>query len=534
MEGELLAELADLRRNEENLCITHRVPTEVWEVVFYVLQPSYSYCGRIPGPTRHYAWISVLLVCRHFYEVAVGCSTLWTRVYICPTTLTIAERFLQRSGQHELFLIVSGFMDEFATTPHSLDLVKSAAHRAHTLVVVDSAMHKIMALEPFPTLNTLICRQTATERSDLPAIEWPELRVASFQPPLTNAVNQLPHLTSLFLGSPQRDPEIRLSSEDISAILATQPLLAELIFVRVLITEEPDRSEMTPHTLQRLRRLALHRCESAAVRTIVQLIRPTSGLAILVDTIAHWKLHVDYRKVFRLIEKLVPEEDQGYTDVFIGGLERRKSPLIQISLTGRGVSYNVILPAGAGTLHRILGRLVSMKHFACVQRMWVLGVAYTAVGHNWFQSASELSTLTIQWPMTLWCKPNWLAKLFQVLPPALRELLIMVYPIKDDERTEVNYNQLFTLNNNRTLPLRIHLKVRNDPARKEQIAKIYDLCKDEQHVSVTSWNFAEMRNALTTEHRRNDCCVMSEKHEYWPSWFDRPSEYCYDHYDFHR
>ncbi|KAK7678336.1 hypothetical protein QCA50_018684 [Cerrena zonata] len=336
-------------------------------------------------------------------------------------------------------------------------------------------------------------------------------------------INHLPNLTSLFIGSSVTDRSIRLAPTKITALLHAHPLLEELIFVRAFIDEEPDPSEITPHSLHKLKRLAFHRCESAAVRTIVSLIKHTHGLAILIDRISGWPKYIPSVKINRLITKSVPEGRSGYTDAFVSAFKRRST---RIGLSGPGVAYSIALPAehGTDTADGVLSAMARSGHLARLERLWLLGLGYTT--QSWLRSASNLSLLTIQCTRAMWYNSVWIQRLFQWLPSSLQELHILIHPSEDDANVTTNCETLLTLNDKRTKSLRIRLKVYKDPSRRDQIISIYEHCKNNEHVSVEPWSLAQMRRDLTEEHLRSQCDLLPQHHKYWPSWFEDTLGYC--------
>ena len=75
--------------------------------------------------------------------------------------------------------------------------------------------------------------------------------------------------------------------------------------------------------------------------------------------------------------------------------------------------------------------------------------------------------------------------------------------------------------------MHIALKVYDDRASEEELAKIVERCKDEEHIFVERWGIAQMRIALLSDHLRNNCDVTPHHPFYWPSWFERGLTSCF-------
>jgi len=88
--------------NRNSLSFIFRLPTEILVTIF--VHCARDYHSKVSGhrtPTAP-CWVNVSYVCRHWRNVALNCSTLWT--YLFVTSQRWTEELLARSGQGSLKL----------------------------------------------------------------------------------------------------------------------------------------------------------------------------------------------------------------------------------------------------------------------------------------------------------------------------------------------------------------------------------------------------------------------------------------------
>ena len=179
--------------------VTHRVPPEIWEIIFHALRPSYPYFIEQLNSHEHYSWTSILFVCHLFYDIAARCPALWSSIYLhSAISDTTAELFLQRSGQHKLLLIISGYPYPQDDRTFLRDLFRPATirDRVHTLILSFSAINDVRNLLGYMrNLDTLVYRRAILGEGRPKPNDWPSLHTASFDIFSINAVKHLPPIT---------------------------------------------------------------------------------------------------------------------------------------------------------------------------------------------------------------------------------------------------------------------------------------------------------------------------------------------------
>ena len=265
--------------------VTHRVPHEIWENIFNALPPSYPYPHFINelSSHEHYSWTSILFVCHLFYDIAVRwCPALWSSIYLHSTISdTTAKLFLERSGQHKLLLVISGYSYFQDNRTYLRDLFRPAAirDRVHTLILSSCAINDVVQILGRMRNSETLINRIGIPGADLRLADWPNLHTASFDISSVNTAKHLPPIARLIIGNTVYIRRF-LHHQDIAEIIRTQTHLEELILIRVCMLRRPEPIVQHPYILQNLKRISFYSCDRATVEAVTALIERTPGLTI--------------------------------------------------------------------------------------------------------------------------------------------------------------------------------------------------------------------------------------------------------------
>ena len=133
----------------------NRFPPEVLSMIFLELKVHYTYCDKPSECVQHYECLRIFSVCRYWRTVALGCSELWTCVYLSPNTIDIAKLFCERSAQRLLSLVVCR-LDKSESSIRMWDVIKASSERIKKLAVTYSHISKWPGVMEFPAMTTFI------------------------------------------------------------------------------------------------------------------------------------------------------------------------------------------------------------------------------------------------------------------------------------------------------------------------------------------------------------------------------------------
>ncbi|KAJ3557584.1 hypothetical protein NM688_g1396 [Phlebia brevispora] len=146
-----------------------RLPREVLATIFETLQDvlyreSQCYPYSAHGKPN-YSWMHILLVCRHWHDVAVCCTSLWDTIFVnsrrkdLDSQLTAARRMLHHSQEHQLLVCLTLPAYHHSDCDNFLLDVLSQLHRIRVLQLESylsaAAQQLLMKLQPAPFLRKL-------------------------------------------------------------------------------------------------------------------------------------------------------------------------------------------------------------------------------------------------------------------------------------------------------------------------------------------------------------------------------------------
>ena len=521
----------------------NRFPPEVLSMVFLELKVHYTYCDIPPGPAQHYQCLQTFSVCRYWRTIALGCSELWTCVYLSPKTIDIAELFCSRSAERGISLVVRDF-DESKCPIRMWDLIKSCSGRIKKLAAVDCRIPNLPEVKAFPVMTALINRG-----SEIGPQKGPQAQQILYQnglkhaclrlgPTLLGGLRVLPKLISLRLDlSPlkSRDQSIVLRTEAIINLLDTQPLLQELIFERVPSLSRVSPEMIYPRLLGNLRRLAFYGSHTYSVYTILSLIQHLPATSISIDVMRQWQFGVEQTAVSEFLARTIPNADPGYTclHLYVTPTRRRIDfpgqsivtyglfYAIDFVLTGTGATYKYSAILTAETKDYFLACIAESGRFDALKTIWTPSSADVLVPqiYSWLPSVSQLATLTLSWSSALWAQPSSMGDLFSALPPNLATLILQLEPFVDDDIASSNFDNLVTLNKRRGRPVKIRLCFRVNATRRVEILAKYPGLTLANHIeTMLSSDRGSRAGAFCEVPRGADIDVT--RHDYWPSWLN--------------
>ena len=521
----------------------NRFPPEVLSMVFLQLTVNYTYCDIPPGPIRHYECLRTFSVCRYWRTVALGCSELWTCVYLSPNTIDIAELFCLRSARRPLSLVVRNF-EESKSPIRMWDLLKTSSERIKKLVTINCRIPKWPEMV-FPVMTILINRyselgpQSVQDNQQVHNPKPINLQHASLQftPPLLNTLSPLlPKLTSLHLDvscmrSTERPMIMRAGA--ITDLLDAQPNLQELILEGVPPLSHVDPETVYPRVLSQLKRLGFYRSYPASICSILSYIQHFPTIAIAIDMTNQWGDDMAQADMAQFLAQTIPDVDPGYTGLYLSlavvkntitlpfqpAMVYSHSYTLNIVLTGIGGVYKLTAIVKPETKDKILaclassGRLQSLKTICtpCPADLVILQL------YAWLPSAFQLTKLAFTWSPTLWAQPSSMGDLFSALPHHLTTLVMHILPFADDAIATSNFDNIITLNKRRPHPIKIVLCFRVDNARRAEILAKYPCITQSEHVETLPWADLRTRLAVFSD-VLPEADILTTRHNYWPSW----------------
>ena len=519
-------------------------------MVFLELKVHYTYCDTPPGPSQHYECLQIFSVCRYWRIVALGCSELWTCIYLSPKTIDIAEFFCHKSAQRRISLVVRDF-DESKCPLRMWDLIKASSGRITKLVAIDCRIPKLSEVRGFPAMTTLINRG-----SEIGPQKGPQAQQILYQtglkhaclrlgPALLGGLRVLPKLISLRLDlSSLKRPDrgALLVTETITNLLDNQPLLQELLFECVPLLHRANPEMMYPRLLGNLRRLAFYRSHSKSIFTILSLIQHTPTISIFIDQMSQWEFGPGETEISEFLARTIPNAHPGYTCLHMYAnpatrkLDTVGQPVmfyyhlytVDLILTGPGATYRLSATVAPETKDDLLTCIAEFGRLETLKTLWTPSPVDIPIPqlHSWLPSLSQLATLTLVWSSTSWVELNSVLELFSVLPPNLVDLILQVDPFPDNDIASSNFDNLITLNNRRVQPLNIRLCFRVDAARRTSILAKYPCLTQSDYVETMLSSDPGSRVGAFCEVAPG-VDIVSTRHGYWPSWMNsQEAEQC--------
>ena len=519
----------------------NRLPPEALSMVFLELKLNYTYCDIPPGYAEHYECLHIFSVCRYWRTVALGCSELWTCVFLSPEAIDIAELFCHRSAQRRISLVVRDF-DESKCPLRMWDLIKASSGRIAKLAAIDCRMPKLSEVRGFPAMVTLINRGSdigpRTEPQAQQILLQNGLKHTCLCIGLTIAGNLrvLPKLISLRLDlSPLKSPDhiASLRTEVITNLLDAQPLLQELIFECIPSLFRADPEIIRPRSLVSLKRLAFYRSDSNSICTILSLIKHSPTISIFIDQMSQWDVGTEMTEISEFFARTIPNARPGYTCLHVYvNLDTRKFDIagqpvmfyyllyaIDLILTGPGATYRFSATVALETKNNILTCIADSRRLESLKTIWTPSPADVLVPqiYSWLPSVPQLATLTLVWSSILWMELNSVPMLFSALPNKLVNLILQVDPFPDDDLASSNFDNLITLNNRRAQPLNIRLCFRVDAERRTRILTRYPCLTQSDRIETMPSSDPGSRSGAACE-VPSGVDIVSTRHDYWPSW----------------
>lgn len=516
MERVLNASLSYVRQYKNSLRPINRLPTEIFAMVFRELQPPhYSYCDEIPGPSQHYQCIEVFSVCHYWRSVALGCSGLWTCIYVSTHTLDIAELFHNRSGQREVSLVVDGFNSRISPI-RMQNLIKSCFKRAKKLAVIDSQLSNFSDFWTLGALTTLICQRSQLGSKELNSqtFDWSKLQAASFNlKDIHQTLERLPALTYLHINA---SADLVIRPALLINFLGTQPLLEEIIFERLPPFALRNLSLVSRIVLPFLKRLAFHHCHDGSIGYVTASFHHQSGLAIAINMVTNWSHNAKSTTISQFLANTIPTSPEGYVSghIVVNLSQNNYHYALTIVLTGPETAYRLNTNVTPDTKDRILQCLGQEGRLKNLQKLWIPSQANLIFPRifSWFRHLSQLSTLTSIWASLWWSEPKTIAILFAGLPSNLDVLVLHIPRFDDYHIAKSNFRNLIKLNEKRNHPLKIQLCFLKDTSK---CFTRLDASNDVEVVVDDDPRLVEGFNLVATE---SD--IMTFRHRYWPSWID--------------
>ena len=544
-----LAYISEFNNRSQSI---NRFPPEVLSTVFLQLKVNYTYCDIPPGSDLHYECLRTFSVCRYWRTVALGCSELWTCVYLSPNTIDIAELFCLRSARRPLSLVVRNF-EESKSPIRMRDLLKTSSERVKKLVTINCRIPKWPEMI-FPIMTILINRYSVLGPQNVPDNQQRQkkkpinLQHASFQftPPLLNTLSLfLPKLTSLhldlsYMRSTERPMIVRTGA--ITDLLDTQPNLQELILEGVPPLSHVDPETAYPRALSQLKRLGFYRSYPASICSILSYIQHFPTMAIAIDMTNQWGDEMAQADIAQFLAQTIPDVDPGYTGLYLSLAVIKKTITVpfqpamvyshlyafNITLTGSGGVYGLTASVKPETKDKILTCLASSGRLRSLKTIWTPSPADLVILqiYAWLPSAFQLAQLSFTWSPALWAQPNSMGDLFSALPQNLTTLVMHILPFTDDAIATSNFDNIITLNKRRPRPVKIVLSFRVDPKRRAEILAKYPCITQSEHVETWPWPDARLKLREFSD-VSPEVDILTTRHNYWPSWMNtQEAEQC--------
>ncbi|KAJ3557583.1 hypothetical protein NM688_g1397 [Phlebia brevispora] len=193
-----------------------RLPCEVLAVIFEILQDDLRRRARCypygyDRPT--YYWMRVLFVCRHWYDVAVSCTSLWATIFVDDLgdflrQARLARRMLRNAQQHELSIYLfhpPANPDFDALLLDVLEKLQNVRELHLESVRLSVQAQQLLIRQPAPALRKLCIRVPANRepRVDLRPLflggHTPLLHTLALSGPIDYAWHSIGTLRHLYL-----------------------------------------------------------------------------------------------------------------------------------------------------------------------------------------------------------------------------------------------------------------------------------------------------------------------------------------------
>ncbi|TFY51196.1 hypothetical protein EVJ58_g10692 [Rhodofomes roseus] len=235
----------------------NKLPPELFTEIFeFILAPRY-------GHHEEWSFITVLLVCRRWHDLAVSSPTLWTSI-TGDMSLQVMAAYLRRSCKRPLSVAAraetfsvprNDFLD--ALVPHFNRIVRLDTHGPHTQPYFECRMERLSSLHIEDSYDPEVpkARQTLVIRGDhLPALKVLTLVALEVKPRI---VNMSGSLTSLALDNMTFD-----TWNDLFDLLRGCPALENLTIETFEVYGSMDSTSVTTgQPIIELRRLRDFFCE---------------------------------------------------------------------------------------------------------------------------------------------------------------------------------------------------------------------------------------------------------------------------------